>query len=155
MPHHLVKAFRSTLEEAVHADLILNVCDISSPEAGDQIQITRELLEDLSLGDTPILNVLNKADRLSEPVSPMGDNVAVISAKTGEGLDELLSKMVVLLPEGSRRLNLLIPYEHGGLVAEIRREGKIFSEEFAAEGILLDALVLHKLLHKVQEFVVS
>ena len=155
LPHHLVQAFRSTLEEAVHADLILNVCDISSPEASDQIQVTRELLEDLSLGDTPILNVLNKADKISEPPSPLGDHVAVISAKTGDGLDELLRKIALLLPEGSRRLKLLIPYAQGNLIAEIRKEGKVFSEEFEGEGILLDALVQHKLLHKVQGFIVA
>jgi len=155
LPHHLVQAFRSTLEEAIHADLILNVCDISSPEAGDQIQVTRALLEDLNLGDTPILNVLNKADMLHEPVSPLGNHTALISAKTGEGLEELLQKMAVLLPEASRRLKMLIPYELGGLVAEIRREGKVYSEEFVSEGTLLDALVQQKLVHKVQEYVVD
>ena len=155
LPHHLVQAFRSTLEEAIHADLILNVCDISSHEASDQIQVTRELLEDLNLGDTPILNVLNKADKISAPPSPLGDHVAVISAKAGDGLNELLRKIALLLPEGSRRLKLLIPYAQGNLVAEIRKEGKVFSEEFEGEGILLDALVQHKLLHKVQEFVVA
>jgi len=152
LPHHLVEAFRSTLEEAIHADLILNVCDISSPEAPDQIKVTRELLEDLKLGDTPILNVLNKADQLKEQLSPLGNNTAVISAKTGEGLQDLLNKMAALLPQGSRRLKMLIPYEQGSLVAEIRKEGKVFSEQFVAEGTLLDALVQYKLLHKALEY---
>jgi len=155
LPHHLVQAFRSTLEEAIHADLILNVCDISSPEAGDQIQVTRTLLEDLKLGDTPILNVLNKADMLAEPVSPFGKHTALISAKTGAGLEQLLQKMTDLLPESSRRLKLLIPYDQGGLVAEIRKEGKVFSEQFDPQGTLLDALVERKLIHKVQEFLVD
>ena len=152
LPHHLVEAFRSTLEEAVHADLILNVCDISSPEAGDQIRVTRELLEDLKLGDTPILNVLNKADLLAELLSPMGGNNAVVSAATGQGLEDLLTKMTALLPQCSRRLKLMIPYDQGGLVAEIRAEGKIFAEEFTPEGTLLDALVHYKLVDKAREY---
>ena len=155
LPHHLVEAFRSTLEEAIHADLILNVCDISSPEAPDQIQVARELLEDLKLGDTPVLNVLNKADQLKEPLSPLGNHTSVISAKTGEGLQDLLNKMAALLPQGSRRLKMLIPYEQGSLVAEIRKEGKVFSEQFVAEGTLLDALVQHKLMHKALDYEVK
>ena len=155
LPHHLVEAFRSTLEEAIHADLILNVCDISSPEAGDQIKVTRQLLEDLKLGDTPILTVLNKADRLKEPVSPFGGHTAIISAKTGEGLQDLLQKMTALLPAGSLRLKMLIPYEQGGLVAKIREEGKIFSEQFVADGTLLDALVEPKLIGQARQYEVK
>ena len=154
LPHHLVEAFRSTLEEAVYADLVLNVCDISSPQAGDQIQVTRDLLEDLKLKDTPILNVLNKADKLAEPLSVLGGQNVMISAKTGAGLDDLLQKIAALLPQGSRRLKLLIPYDQGGLVAEIRREGKVFSEEFVAQGTLLDALVAQRLIDKAQDYLV-
>ncbi len=153
LPHHLVEAFRSTLEEATYADLILNVCDISSPEAADQIQVTMALLKDLQVGDTPVLTVLNKSDQLDRPPETMGDHTAIISAATGEGLDVLLQKIAALLPAASRRLQLLIPYEQGGLVAEIREEGKIFSEEFEAQGTRLDALVSIKLLHKVQPYV--
>lgn len=155
LPHHLVEAFRSTLEEAIYADLVLNVCDISSPQASDQIQVARDLLDDLKLEDTPILNVLNKADRLAEPLSPLGGHNAVISAKSGAGLSDLMRKIAALLPQGSRRLKMLIPYEQGGLVAEIRREGKIFSEEFVAQGTLLDALVAQKLISKTQGYVVE
>ena len=155
VPHHLVKAFHSTLEEAVHADLILNVCDISSPEAKDQIQVTRDLLEELKLGEVPILNILNKADNLREPLSPLGGQTAIISAKTGAGFDDLLAKICALLPGGSRRLKLLIPYDKGGLVAEIRAQGKVFGEEFAATGTLLDALVEERLLGKVEGYIQS
>ena len=153
LPHHLVEAFRSTLEEATYADLILNVCDISSPEAADQVQVTMDLLKDLQVGDTPILTVLNKSDKLDRPPETMGGHTAIISAATGEGLDGLLQKIAALLPAASRRLQLLVPYDQGGLVAEIREEGKIFSEEFEAGGTRLDALVSIKLLHKVQPYV--
>lgn len=152
LPHHLVEAFRSTLEEAVYADLILNVCDISSPEVADQIQVTLELLKDLQVEDTPILTVLNKSDKLSVPPETMGRHTVLISAATGEGIPQLLQKIAALLPAASRRLQMLIPYHQGGLVAEIREEGKIFSEEFEASGIRLDALVSVKLLHKIQPY---
>jgi GTP-binding protein HflX len=152
LPHHLVEAFRSTLEEAVYADLILNVCDISSPEVADQIQVTLELLKDLQVEDTPILTVLNKSDKLSVPPETMGRHTVLISAATGEGIPQLLQKIAALLPAASRRLQVLIPYHQGGLVAEIREEGKIFSEEFEASGIRLDALVSVKLLHKIQPY---
>lgn len=152
LPHHLVEAFRSTLEEAVYADLILNVCDISSPEVADQIQVTLELLKDLQVEDTPILTVLNKSDKLSVPPETMGRHTVLISAATGEGIPQLVQKIAALLPAASRRLQMLIPYHQGGLVAEIREEGKIFSEEFEASGIRLDALVSVKLLHKIQPY---
>lgn len=154
LPHHLIEAFRSTLEEAVHADLILNVCDLSNPQLADQVEVTTALLQDLGVGETPILTVLNKSDRLEQPPEPMGDNTAVISASTGQGLEELLVKIAALLPPSSRRLKLLIPYEMGALIGEIRREGKIFSEEFLPEGTLLDALVEYKIIHKIQPYIV-
>jgi len=101
------------------------------------------------------LNVLNKADRLAEPLSVMGEHNAMISARTGAGLPDMLRKIAALLPLGSRRLKMLIPYDQGGLVAEIRREGKVFSEEFVAQGTLLDAMVAQKLINKTQGYVVE
>jgi len=155
LPHHLVEAFHSTLEEAAYADLILNVCDISSPEVADQIQVTLDLLKELQVEDTPVLTVLNKCDKLESLPQTVGKHTVLISAATGQGLSELLQKIADLLPATSRRLRMLIPYHQGGLVAEIREEGKIFSEEYEEQGIRLDALVSVKLLHKVRPYVLS
>lgn len=155
LPHHLVEAFHSTLEEAAYADLILNVCDISSPEVADQIQVTLDLLKELQVEDTPVLTVLNKCDKLEVLPQTVGKHTVLISAATGQGLSELLQKIADLLPATSRRLRMLIPYDQGGLVAEIREEGKIFSEEYEEQGIRLDALVSVKLLHKVRPYVLS
>jgi len=154
LPHHLVEAFHSTLEEAVQADLLLNICDISAPDAADQVEVTAKLLEELGASDVPVLTVLNKCDRLDGelPLIVGKDNV-LISAKTGQGLEELLTRIAQMLPPTQRRLNLLVPYSDGGVLSEIRREGKVFSEEFVEKGTLVDALVDHKLLYKVRDFV--
>ena len=150
LPHHLVEAFRSTLEEALHADLILNVCDISSADAAEQIQVTNQLLEELGAAKTPILTVLNKVDRLEGPPPlAMGMHTVVISAKTGEGLDSLLEKVARILEPSQRHMRLLVPYEQGALVGEIRLEGKILQEDYRPDGIFLEAMVDKKILHKV------
>jgi len=152
LPHHLVRAFHSTLEEALYADLLLNVCDISNPEAADQVAITQQILNDLGAGDTPVLTVLNKCDRISELPLPFGGNTAIISAKTGLGLDKLLHKISQLLEPRQRRMSLLIPYDKGALVGEIRRDGKVFREDYIADGISIDALVDRTIIHKVQQY---
>ncbi|MEG2875383.1 MAG: GTPase HflX [Hydrogenoanaerobacterium sp.] len=154
LPHHLVEAFRSTLEEAVEADLLLNVCDVSSPEVQEQIEVTEALMAELGAKGTPTITVLNKCDMVEhfEPVSNIGNNV-VISAKTGYGLHELLQKISELLEPSQLRLTLIIPYEKTAIIAEIRKEGKIFAEEYVAEGTKLEALVDKKILHMVEDFI--
>lgn len=152
LPHHLVEAFKSTLEEAVHADLLLNVCDIASPEAAVQIEVTKALLQDLGVADTPVLTVLNKCDKVAEMPLTMGAGTVAISAKTGAGFEELLKKIQAMLPPSQRRMRMLIPYDKGALIAEIRQEGKIFSQEYREGGTEVDALVDRKIIHKVEEF---
>ena len=152
LPHHLIRAFHSTLAEALYADLLLNVCDISSPEAAEQIEVTRQILGDLGAGDTPVLTVLNKCDQISGIPLPLGENTAIISAMTGYGLPELVTKIAQLLEPTQRRMSLLIPYENGALVGEIRRDGKVLSENFAANGIEIDAMVDRKVIRKARQF---
>jgi GTP-binding protein HflX len=154
LPHHLVRAFHSTLEEALYADLLLNVCDISSPDAAEQIEVTRQILNDLGAGGTPVLTVLNKCDKISD-LPPPGDNTAIISAVTGCGLSELLEKTAQMLDPTQRRMSLLIPYEHGAFIGEIRRDGKVLYENYAENGIEIDAMVDRKVIHKVRQFEIS
>lgn len=153
LPHHLVQAFHSTLEEAANADLLLNVCDLSSDEVREQVEVTESLLAELGAGDTPALTVLNKCDRVQnfEPITSVGTNV-MISAKTGYGLDALLQKIAQTLDPTQVRMMLVIPYDKGGLIAEIREEGKVFAEEFVEAGTRIDALVHKKMLHKVEQY---
>lgn len=154
LPHHLVEAFKSTLEEAAGADLILNVCDGASPELEDQLAVVRGLLRELSAEQIPLLTVLNKCDLLPAPPPLPGGPCVCISAKTGWGFPQLLERIAALLPPTQHRLRLLIPYAEGGLLTLIRQEGKVFSEQYQPEGTLVDALVERSILHRVREYIV-
>lgn len=155
LPHHLVEAFKSTLEEAVNADLILNVCDVSSPEFDHQLEVTAQVLKELGAEQIPVLTVLNKCDLVELPPLTIDKHTAAISAKSGLGLDSLLQKIALNLPETHRRLQLLLPYDKAGLANELRLNGKVMEEEYRGEGIFLDALVDIKLCHKVQDYIVK
>jgi len=154
LPHHLVEAFKSTLEEAANADLLLNVCDVSSDEMQSQLEVTAKLMAEIGVGEAPVITVLNKCDRLAEPPLMVGELSVAVSAKTGYGIDKLLQKITDALPETHRRMKLLIPYGETSLVNAIRAEGKVFSEEYTAEGTLLDALVDKKLIKKAEHFLI-
>lgn len=152
LPHQLVEAFQSTLEEAADADLLLHVCDISSPEADDQIEVTRRLLDELGCTGTPVVTALNKCDQLESMPVIMGSGTVLISARTGYGLNRLLEAMAKALPPSQLRMRLLLPYEKAALAAEIRESGKIFSEEYTPDGLLLDALVSTRISWKLEDF---
>ncbi|MBR2636143.1 MAG: GTPase HflX, partial [Oscillospiraceae bacterium] len=152
LPHQLVEAFKSTLEEAAQADLLLHVCDISSDEAEDQIAVTRQLLDELGCAGTPVVTALNKCDKITERPVPMTEDMVLISAVTGYGLEKLLQVIAKKLTPTQRRMRLLLPYDKAALAAEIRAEGKVFSEEYTADGLLLDALVDNKIVWKVEEY---
>lgn len=139
LPHNLVEAFKSTLEEAASADIILHVCDISDKEAAEKAETTEQLLAELGCGEIPVVNVLNKCDLIENDIPESKDTVK-ICAKTGEGFDRLLKSISENLPESSKRLKLLLPYDKGGLTAKIREKGKVFSEEYTENGIEVDAL---------------
>ena len=130
LPHHLVEAFKSTLEQAATADIILNVCDASSPEAQIHLSVTRNLLEDLGCKDQPVIAVLNKCDLVpSIHEIPLIGNAVRISAATGEGIPDLLEAVEQNLPVKNARVSLLLPFAKSGLAAEIRRDGTVLSEE--------------------------
>ncbi len=139
LPHNLVEAFKSTLEEAASADIILHVLDISDGEAAEKAETTSMLLTELGCGEIPVINVLNKCDLLKNNIPESSDTVK-ICAKTGEGFDRLLRAVAENLPESSKRISLLLPYDKGGLTAKIRENGKVFSEEYTENGIKVDVL---------------
>lgn len=156
LPHHLVEAFRSTLEEAALSDIILNVCDASSDEARVHMQVTTDLLNSLGCGDTPIITVLNKCDLLEEESFPqeIGSYVK-ISAKNGTGIDDLLKAVDDNLPVRVKKVSLLIPFSDAGLVAEIRKNATLISEEYVAEGIKVEAILDEKLYSKAEKYIVD
>lgn len=153
LPHMLVDAFRSTLEEAAFADLILNICDISAPDASEQIAVTQSLLSEIGAEKIPVLNVLNKCDLIAQAPISLNDNTCLISAKTGFGLDVLLNRIGQLLTPSHTRLTLLLPYSEGGLLGELRARGTVFSEQYQNDGILLDAMVEIKSLYRFKGYV--
>lgn len=149
LPHHLVEAFKSTLEEAACADIIIHVCDASDPEAAEKADVTLRTLADLGAAEIPVVTVLNKCDLLTQNI-PEDSSTVKISALKAEGIDRLLEVIAANLPETAKRMKLLLPYDKAGLSAKIRENGKVFSEEYTENGVLLDALV-DKLLIKQME----
>ena len=140
LPHHLIEAFKSTLEEAVQADIILNVCDCSSPVFRDHLRITGDLLTELGAVDKPVITVLNKIDA-ANPDDILGVEGVKISAKNGEGFDALLQAVEDALPVKKIRLELLFPFSEIGASVEVRENGTVFSEEYTADGLLMDCLI--------------
>ncbi len=155
LPHHLVEAFRSTLEEAAQADLILSVCDAASGEAPQQMAVTRELLAQLGAERLPVLTALNKCDLLPELPQGLEGDCVPISARTGAGLPELLEAVARALPPSHLRAKLLLPYSAGELEARILRDGKIFLREYTPQGVQLEANVPVELIHLVKEYIIG
>lgn len=153
LPHNLVEAFKSTLEEAAAADIIINLIDISAEDGYEQAQVTAELLEELGCGDIPRIDVLNKCDMLPESENIRCDGRTVkISAKQKKGFDELLDCIARNLPETSVRGKFVIPYDKTGILNTIRIDGKILSEEYLPEGTLIDAIVDKRVLHMAEGY---
>jgi len=153
LPHHLVEAFKSTLEEAANADVILHICDASSDNCEEQAKVTLELLSELGCEGIPVVTAFNKCDKV--PFSDniiSGENIVKISAIEGTGIDELLLAIQTALPQSAIRTKLLLPFNKAGLLNTIRIDGKVFSEEYTAEGILVDALVDVKIFSRVEEY---
>lgn len=153
LPHNLVEAFKSTLEEAAAADIIINLIDISAEDGYEQSQVTAELLEELGCGAIPRIDVLNKCDLLPEAENiKCGERTVKISAKQKKGFDELLDCIARNLPETSVRGKFVIPYDKTGILNTIRIDGKILSEEYLPEGTLIDAIVDKKVLHVAEDY---
>ena len=156
LPHHLVEAFRSTLEQAATADVILNICDASSDEASVHLQGTKERLESLGCGDKPILNVLNKCDLIPGIIDlPIIGNCVRISATTGDGVEKLLQAVEDNLPRKNVRVTALLPFSKSGLAAEIRKDGVVLTEEYVPEGLQLTAMVPPDLLEALRDYLIE
>ncbi len=153
LPHKLVEAFKSTLDEAVDANVILNICDSSSEECSQHYNVTMELLDELGCGDKPIITVLNKCDLTNEEDIPLMGNSVRVSAKTGAGLPELLQKINSALPPTRKRVEILLPFSMGGVAAELRKTGVVHKEEYTPDGLLLDITADIFILDKYKEHI--
>lgn len=151
LPHHLVEAFKSTLEEAASADIIIHVCDAADPEAAEKADVTLKTLADLGAAEIPVVTVLNKCDLLTEHI-PEDSATVKISAKNNQGIDRLLQVIAANLPETAKRMKLLLPYDKAGYTAKLRENGKVFSEEYTENGVLVDALVEQMLITQMEQY---
>ena len=140
LPHHLIQAFHSTLEQAAGADILLNVCDASSPEAQEHLDVTRTLLAQLGCRGT-VIPVMNKCDRVPSLREIPSIGGVRISAKTGEGIPRLLAAIEKALPVTIHKVSLLLPFTQNSLAAKIRQEGTLLSEQYTADGLAVTAYV--------------
>ncbi len=153
LPHQLVEAFKSTLEEALWADVILNVCDASSEECSRHIAVTNDLLTSLGCMDKPIINVLNKCDLVPDVLNyPLMPNCVHISAKSGYGIDKLLEAIDGAFPETKRRVTLLIPFSDIKIANELRNFGTVEAEEYTENGLKITAFAEISYIDKIKDY---
>lgn len=156
LPHHLIEAFKSTLEETLYADCLLIVADGADHEVDAHLAVVNNLLSDLGAGDKPRLIVFNKTDALLEPrnfMSLAGDAPFVeISAKEGNDIDVLLRKIEDIVPGKKKEVRLLIPFAQGQILSEIHRTQTVLSEDYTAEGTLVRCLLDAASYAKYREF---
>lgn len=152
LPHHLVEAFKSTLEEVCCADILIHVVDASSPQMEIQMGVVYETLHQLGADDRPVITVFNKQDLLAEPKS-FHDHHAELcvaaSARTGQGMEEIKAGIEQILRSQKIYIERLYPYDQAGLIQIIRRKGELLSEEYQAEGIFVKAYVTKDIYMKV------
>lgn len=150
LPHQLIRAFRSTLEEAKYADLILHVVDVSNPRREKQMEVVYDTLEELDIKGRPVITVFNKIDAVqdgAEPMSPCGlrdnksDATVVVSAREGLGLEKLLEKITELSEAGFVTIEKVFSYEEAGRIQQIRQQGRLEAEEYREDGIFVRASV--------------
>ena len=144
LPHHLIEAFKSTLEEAKYADLLLHVVDASNPQMDQQMHVVYETLRELEASDKPVITAFNKKDRFVGEYAPrdfQAERTAFISAKTGEGVEELLACVEDVLREQKVEIEQIYPYSDAGKIQLIRKYGELEKEEYTQEGIYVRAYV--------------
>ncbi|HIW41583.1 MAG TPA: GTPase HflX [Candidatus Mediterraneibacter vanvlietii] len=144
LPHHLVEAFKSTLEEAKYADIIIHVVDASNPQMDEQMHVVYETLRQLGVEDRPVITLFNKQDRLERPVSQRdfrAEYSIMTSAKTGQGLEELKSALLEIIRRDQIYIERLYDFSEAGKIQLIRSRGQLLSEEYVPEGIEVKAYV--------------
>lgn len=151
LPHHLVEAFKATLEELKYADVLLHVIDLSNPEWESQASIVDSLIFQLGAQETPCIRVYNKCDAFLGALPREKDSVC-ISAKTGEGTQELLEKISAVLGRGKHHAVFKIPYSRGSLVELLHSEAAVISTEYAEDGTRIEAIVKPELWARVQDY---
>jgi GTP-binding protein HflX len=153
LPHQLVEAFKATLEELEYADLLLHVIDVSNPEWKQQAQVVESLILELGAGELPRIDVYNKSDLVAAgEILPHGEDICAISARTGQGVDQLLELIDQRLDKGTRRVTLHLPYDKGGLLDMLYREAKVENVAYS-DTIDVTAVCNPRVLGQVEPFI--
>ena len=155
LPHHLVEAFKSTLEEAACAKVILNVCDASDPECSEHIKVTNDLLEELGCSGKPVIPVFNKCDKPEAKENILFEpNSVMISALEEKGFDKLLDAISKALPPTRAKAKMLIPYSDGSAAAILRKDSIINVEEYRADGLYFELIADVTMIDRYQKYCV-
>lgn len=156
LPHHLVEAFKSTLEEAVVADVLLHVIDASGEETDNQITVVEQVLSDIGAVGKPTIAVFNKCDKLSEyPVeNAKSDRSVYISAKQRTGIDKLIEAIAETAPGRKQRVRACIPYSAGAIVSELHDNQKVISEEYGENGTTMELMVDAQMYDRIREYII-
>ncbi len=152
LPHTLVKAFRSTLEEIKYADMLLQVVDTSDEHYLEQMKVTEDTLSEIGAGDIPVIYVMNKCDINSEVSIPMiKDNYIYISAKKGIGIPELIEMIQKKIYDGNKRVSLILPFDKGGIVSFISDNAQVYELKYEEDGIHIEADLNDKMLGIIEK----
>ena len=152
LPHHLIEAFKATLEELSYADVLLHVIDISNPDWEEQARVVDSLINQLGANETPCIRVYNKCDAYVG-ILPHGEDVVCLSAKSGEGVQELVQALSRLLDKGRHHVTLKIPYSSAGVADLLNREAAVIRMEYTDEGIEAEVIVPPDIFGKVKRFI--
>ena len=153
LPHHLIEAFKSTLEEAVVADFLIHVIDAADEEMENQISVVNSVLRDIGAAGKRTLTVYNKIDKLTDHNRAMsigGGNSVLISAKTGLHMDKLMRAISDTAPGKKQKVKVMIPYSEGALVNELHESQKVISEEYAAGGTVMELMVDNEMYERIR-----
>lgn len=153
LPHHLVDAFRATLEELEYADLLLHVIDASDPNREEHIQVVDRLISKLAKPGTKVLRCYNKADLVDRTEIPIGEDVVAISAKAGIGMDRLLNAIERMLGHSRHHILVTLPYSMGGMVDTLHSSAQVKNVEYTGEGIQVETIVDPILYGRLQKYI--
>ena len=153
LPHHLVDAFRATLEELEYADLLLHVIDASDPNREEHIAVVDSLIRKLAKEGTKVLRCYNKADLVSAEDIPIGEDVVKISAAKGEGMDVLLKAIENALGHSRHHITATLPYSMGGMLDTLHNNAQVLSVDYTGEGIVVETIVDPILYGKLREYI--
>ncbi len=153
LPHHLVDAFRATLEELEYADLLLHVIDASDPNREEHIAVVDRLIAKLSKPGTKVLRCYNKADLVTAEDIPIGEDVVKMSAKSGMGMEDLLRAIEAAIGKTHHHITVTLPYSMGGMVETLHNNAQVIATDYTADGILVETVVDDILYGRLKQFV--